>query len=159
MRTRFRGSGSSSGWPHDAGFDVGQTRSVRVDWLGEGVKFRGGGADPETPSVEVDGDSEAGPSPMQSLLMATAACTGADVVLILAKMRVGLSALSIEVTGERRTEDPKRFTSVRLRYKLSGENLDRPNADRAIALSLDKYCSVVHSLAPDIDLRYDIEIA
>jgi putative redox protein len=91
--------------------------------------------------------------------MAAAGCTGADVVLILAKMRVQLSALSIEVTGERRAEDPKRFTSVRLRYKLSGEKLDRAKVDRAIALSLDKYCSVVHSLAPDIDFDYDIEIA
>lgn len=158
MRTRFRGSGSFWAWPRDAGFEVGQTRAVRVDWIGEGVKFRGGGTNPETPLVEVDGDGEVGPSPMQSLLMAAAGCTGADIVLMLAKMRVRLSALTIEATGERRTEDPKRFTSVRLRYTLSGENLDRRKADRAIALSLDKYCSVVHSLAPDIDLRYDIEI-
>jgi putative redox protein len=138
---------------------VGHIRSARIDWLGEGVKFRGRGTDPETPAVEIDGDGETGPSPTLSLLMAAAGCTGADVVVILAKMRVQLSALSIEVTGERRAEDPKRFTSVRLRYLLSGENLDRAKVDRAIALSLDKYCSVVHSLAPDIDLDYDIEIA
>lgn len=134
-------------------------RTVRLDWAGEGVRFSGGGVHPETPEVVVDGSGSAGPSPVLALLLACAACSGSDVVVILEKMRVRLSSLSIELTGTRRDEEPRRYVALRFRYRLAGEGLDRAKAHRAVSLSLEKYCSVVHSLAPDIDVGYDIELA
>ena len=85
-----------------------------------------------------------------TLLLAAASCTGADVVLILGKMRAGLERLRIEVTGTRREEDPRRLTALHLVYHLGGTALDETKARRAIDLSVEKYCSVIHSLAPDI---------
>ena len=104
----------------------------------------------------VDGDGRAGPSPMQTLLLALGGCSGADVVSILAKMRVGLRRCRVEVTGTRRDEEPRRYVGVHLVYRMAGDTLDEARARRAIALSLEKYCSVVHSLAADLAVSYDL---
>ncbi|NIM52118.1 MAG: OsmC family peroxiredoxin [Gemmatimonadales bacterium] len=136
-----------------------QVRSVRLDWSGEGLQFTGGGLSPQTPALEIDGDGSAAPSPMLALLLACAGCSGADVVVILRKMRVKLRSLAVEVQGTRRDQEPRRYVTIRFRYRMAGDGLDRGKAERAVALSLDKYCSVVHSLAPDIAVDYDIELA
>jgi len=138
---------------------VPNTRAVSLEWAGEGLRFRGRGVDPVTPEVAVDGNGESGPSPMAALLLACAGCSGADVVSILAKMRVRLTGLSIDVTGVRRDDNPKRYTSLQFRFRMSGEGLDPDKAERAVRLSLDKYCSVVHSLAPDIAIGHQIDLA
>ena len=78
---------------------------------------------------------------------------------MLKKMRVALEALSIEVHGTRRDEHPRRYTDIRYRFRIAGEGLDQSKAERAVELSLEKYCSVVHSLAPDISVGYEIELA
>ncbi len=134
---------------------VSNQRSVRVTWQGHGLRFEGGGTQPETPSIVVDGDGEKGPSPMITLLLAAAGCSGADVVLILQKMRVTLTALRIDVTGTRRDAEPRRYTAVRFRFELAGEGLDRAKAERAVGLSIEKYCSVVASFAPDIAVEHE----
>lgn len=136
-----------------------EQRSVRLEWSGEGLRFSGGGIDPQTPAVVIDGDGTGGPSPMLALLLACAGCSASDVVVILRKMRVRLRKLSVAVHGTRRDEEPRRYTGVRFVYRLAGDGLDSAKADRAVSLSLQKYCSVVHSLAPDIDVSYHIELA
>lgn len=136
-----------------------QERVIRVDWTGERLRFRGGGIAPETPRVVIDGDGEVGPSPMVTLLLALAGCSGSDVVAILEKMRVRLRTLEIEVRGTRRDEAPRRFIALHLRFRIVGDGLDRAKAERAVTLSLEKYCSVVHSLAPDIAIQHEIALA
>lgn len=133
-------------------------RAVRLTWSGERLRFAGRGTDPASPEIVLDGDNEAGPSPMLALLLAAAGCTGADVVVMLKKMRVDLRSLNIDVLGTRRDEHPKRYTDITYRVSLDGEGLDRAKAERAVELSLEKYCSVVHSLAPDISVKYEIEL-
>lgn len=135
-----------------------ELRSVRLEWAGEGLRFTGRGTEPETPPIDLDGDSQTGPSPMIALLLACASCSGADVVEILQKMRVRLTRLTVEVHGTRRDDFPRRYTAIRYRYRLSGDGLDRAKAERAVSLSLEKYCSVVHSLARDITIDTDIEL-
>ena len=49
---------------------------------------------------------------------------------------------------------------ARFFHELGGFSVDREAFDlRAIDLSLEKYCSVVASLAPDIPISYDVTIA
>ncbi len=134
-------------------------RAVVLEWMGGGMRFEGRGTNPQTPPIAVDGDGQAGPSPMLTLLLAVGGCSGSDVVAILEKMRVALRTLRIEVSGVRRDEEPRRFTEIRFRFVIVGEGLDRAKAERAVTLSLEKYCSVVHSLAPDILVRHEIEVA
>jgi len=131
-------------------------RAVRLTWSGTGMQFSGAGTDPLSPPILVDGNGETGPGPMQVLLLAAAGCAGSDVVLILEKMRVTLQHLAVQVTGVRRDEDPRRYIALRFRFALAGEGLDTAKAERAVGLSLEKYCSVIHSLAPDIAISHEI---
>ena len=135
---------------------AGETKRVAVVWEG-GMRFRGG--EPGGPTSLVDADNAAAPGPTLTLLMAAAACSGADVVSILEKMRVSLESLKVDVAGVRREEAPRRFVSIRFAFHLAGAGLDEAKARRAIDLSLEKYCSVVHSLAPDIAVEYDLHLA
>jgi putative redox protein len=116
--------------------------------------FEGGA--PGGPTFQIDGNGHEAPSPVVTLLLAAAACSGADVVLILEKMRAGLTALRIEAEGTRRAEDPKRYTALHFVFHIAGSAVDETRARRAIELSMTKYCSVLHSLASDIAVTYDL---
>jgi putative redox protein len=134
---------------------AGETKQVVLSWQ-DGLRFLGG--EPAGPSVTIDGDNAAGPGPMLTLLLAAASCTGADVVIILQKMRIQLQELRIEAEGVRRVEEPRRYVSIHLTYRMSGTGLDEAKARRAIDLSLQKYCSVVHSLAADLAVTYALSL-
>ncbi len=95
---------------------------------------------------------------MLALLLAAAGCSAADVVVILKKMRVELTQLTVEVLGTRRDEEPRRYTEITFRFRAGGSKLGREQLERAVALSLEKYCSVVHSLAADIDVRHEVAL-
>ena len=134
-------------------------RTVKMEWMGEGLRFKGAGTEPESPYIVLDGDSEEGPSPMLALLLAAGGCSGADVVHILKKMRTPPATLEITVSGIRREEQPRRFMDLHLAFRVTGDGLDRDKIEHAVSLSIEKYCSVIHSLAPDIAVGYDIELA
>lgn len=129
---------------------------VTVRWQ-EQLQFTGGPAG-RTP-VSVDGNSKVATSPIELLLIAAASCTAADVVIILQKQRVKLEALDISVRGTRRETEPRRFTAIAFHFAVRGEGADDVKVRRAIDLSLEKYCSVVASLAPDTAISYDVSIA
>jgi putative redox protein len=135
---------------------AGETKRLAVVWEG-GMRFRGG--EPGGPTALVDADNAEAPGPTLTLLLAAAACNGADVVTLLEKMRVDLESLRIEVAGVRRESVPRRFVSIRFAFHIRGAGLDEVKARRAIDLSLEKYCSVLHSLAPDIAVEYDLHLA
>jgi putative redox protein len=132
-----------------------ETKRATVIWQ-QGVRFTG--SEPGGPAITVDGDNVIGPGPMLTLLLAAAACSGSDVVVILEKMRVNLGGLRIEVAGTRLEEEPRRYVAIHLDYHLGGEGIDPVKARRAIDLSLEKYCSVIHSLAPDITITYALSL-
>jgi putative redox protein len=73
-------------------------------------------------------------------------------------MRLTLRRFSVQVTGVRRDEMPRRYVSVHLRYQLAADGLERHHAERAVNLSVEKYCSAIATLAPDIAVTHDIEI-
>ena len=93
-----------------------------------------------------------GPSPMDAVLAAVAGCTGIDIVMILEKMRKPPSRFHMEIHPTRREEQPRIFTDIELVYHLEGEDITPEAASRAVALSLDKYCSVAAMLRPTVRL-------
>jgi len=109
-------------------------------------------------SLVIDGDSTAGPSPIQLLAISLAGCMAMDVVDIVRKGRQPLTAFECRLTGERAPEHPRRFLKIHLHFHLAGAVADAV-VQRAIALSHDKYCSVWHSMQQDIELSttFDIE--
>jgi putative redox protein len=117
--------------------------------------FHGSGAS-GVPLV-LDGDSVQGTSPMETLLLAVGGCMAIDVLVILEKSRVPVTALSLVAEGLRAESDPKRFESMRLIYEIEGpEEEHEPRLTRAIDLSRDKYCSVLHTLRPDLELTIEV---
>ncbi len=100
-------------------------------------------------SMVLDSAGEAGPSPVQALAFALAACMGMDVVHILKKGRYDLHGLRVALTGERAPDNPHRFTSVTLDFAVTGP-VPKDQIQRAIDLSHEKYCSVWHSMRQDI---------
>ena len=99
----------------------------------------------------VDGDSAAGPSPVQMLVVGLAGCMSIDVVDIIRKGRHPLTAFRTTITAERSPDPPRRLVKAHLQFHVHGA-VPQPAVERAIALSRDRYCSVWHSLREDIAL-------
>jgi len=129
---------------------------VVVRWKGtgtmafEGRKAKGG------PTITIDNTGKAEPGPVDTLLIALAACTTEDVLTILEKRRTPATQLQIEVEGKRAHATPARLTHVHLRYLVDGEGIDRANTLRAIELAVTKYCSVRDSLDKSILIDWSL---
>ncbi len=129
---------------------------VAVRWEGHHVFDAGR---PGGPAVRLDSSGRSGPSPVDALLAALAACTAVDVVDILAKRRTPLESLSIDVEGERFQGTPGRLTHVALVYSMAGAGIERAHAERAVELAVTKYCSVRDSLDPALRIEWRVELA
>lgn len=112
--------------------------------------------------VETDGSPDVGgeglaPRPMQLLLMSHAACTAIDIVHLLKKMRQPLTDIRMTVNGDRVAgEVPSVFRKIHLHYILSGE-LDQKSVEKAIKLSVEKYCSVGAMLSKTAEVSWSYE--
>jgi putative redox protein len=106
----------------------------------------------------LDSAGVAGPSPVQALAFALAACMGMDVVHVLRKGRHDLRGLRIALTAERAQEDPHRITSVAIDFTVTG-SIPKEPIQRAIDLSHEKYCSVWHSMRQDIPFETRFSVA
>lgn len=135
-----------------------RTAAVTMRWLKE-LQFEGRGTGGDGPTILVDADTRVATSPVELLLLSAATCTASDIVIILQKQRVELESLDIEITGTRRDEEPRRFTALAFHFHVRGTGADEAKVRRAIDLSIEKYCSVIASLAPDIPITYDLAIA
>ena len=127
--------------------------TATLTWQGD-LKFRA--ATPRT-EIILDSDSTAGPSPPEALAMALAGCMAIDVADIVLKGRHPLSALDVQVTGERQEEPPRHFVRFTLHFVIGGA-VPAHAIQRAIDLSRDKYCSVWHSLRQDATLDATFEV-
>ncbi|MCA8881540.1 MAG: OsmC family protein [Rhodobacteraceae bacterium] len=98
-----------------------------------------------------------GPSPMELVLIGTAGCSAYDVVHILQKGRQSVEECQVEVEADRATDDPKVFTRIHLHFVVKGRGLARAKVERAISLSVEKYCSASAMLAKTATITYDFE--
>ena len=99
-----------------------------------------------------------GVSPMESILMAVAGCSGIDIVSILKKQRQEITGFSAEVEGERvQVDEAKPFKSILVKFFLEG-NIDPKKALKSAELSFDKYCSVSKTLEPNVAIGYEVYV-
>lgn len=104
------------------------------------------------------GGHNTGFRPMQMLLAAVGGCSAIDVILILKKQKQKIEDLQIEVEGEReKIEHYSLFRDITLHFKFKGE-IEEEKADRAVKLSLEKYCSVSKTLEPTAKINYKISV-
>jgi putative redox protein len=128
---------------------------IQVDWAG-GLQFDAGRLD--GPKVRIDGETRTGPNPVDTLLAALAACAATDVVQIMEKQRTPLKSLSVRVEAQRVSSIPKRLAAAVLHFTLEGAGVTPEKAERAVELSVTKYCSVGASLRPDAPVTWTIEL-
>ena len=91
---------------------------------------------------DVSGGHNAGFRPMELLLVGFGGCSGMDVISILRKKKQPVSGLEINVAGEMTDEYPKIYRKIHIEYVVKGKGVGKEAVERAIQLSLDKYCSV-----------------
>jgi putative redox protein len=99
----------------------------------------------------------AGLKPSDLLLLAAASCSAYDVVMILGKQREPLAGLEVTCAGTQLPDAPYTFTAIHLHYTARGE-VSPEKLARAIALSEEKYCSVINTLKPVVAVTSDFEI-
>jgi putative redox protein len=104
------------------------------------------------------GGSDAGPRPMEMLLIGLAGCTGMDVISILGKMRQPVTGYRLRVSGRRRDTEPQAYTHIVVEHVLQGD-LDEAKVAHAVELSDAKYCSVAATLrgTAQVEMKWTIE--
>jgi putative redox protein len=126
---------------------------VDLEWDGE-LRFRGRSGDAE---ILMDSPPKAGPTPVQLLGFGLAGCMAMDVASILERGRLEVKSMKVHLEGARSGEHPKRLLAAELRFTIQGE-IPPDRVERAIRLSRERYCSVWHSLNPDIEFKTSFEI-
>ncbi len=120
-------------------------------------------ANEEGGKIRMDGNTrigglEGGLSPMQLLLAGIGGCSAIDVIDILGKQRQGLQDLQVVVDGDKQKADTySEFKTIHLKFILEGD-LDPKKVERALELSINKYCSVSKALEKGSEISYDYEI-
>lgn len=84
--------------------------------------------------------------PKELFLMGLIGCTGMDVVSLLRKMRVPFKDITISADAETSTEHPTIFTKIHIIYTIIGDNIDESKVEKAITLSMERYCAVTAML-------------
>ena len=128
---------------------------ARVKWV-ENMMFVG-----ESPSghgIVIDGSKKVGVSPMEMLLLGMGGCSSIDVVEILKKSRVDLVDCEVEIVAERADDIPKAFTRSHAHYTVRGRGIKPTQVERAINLSVEKYCSASIMLGKTAEITHDFEI-
>ncbi len=97
-----------------------------------------------------------GPKPKGLLLTSLVGCTGMDVVAILRKMRLEPTKVDVTADGDLTEDHPKRFSQIRVRYEIEGEDMPAKKVTRAVRLSEENYCGVRASLAAEIEVVSEI---
>jgi putative redox protein len=133
---------------------------VRVD---DAFHFEAVGASnvPNHMDASVDiGGHNLGARPMEMLLMGLGGCTAIDVILILKKQRQVIEDLKITVEGDRikiEGTEMSVFRKINVHFAFKGD-LDQAKVERAINLSMEKYCSATAQLRPSAEITHSFSI-
>lgn len=117
---------------------------VTTEWKGNMVfdSDNPSGLNLSMDSDEQFGGTKSGLRPKALMLSALAGCSGLDVVSLLKKMKVELEDFKITTTGELTEEHPKYYHTVNLDYHFYGKNLNQKKIEKAVNLSIERYCGV-----------------
>lgn len=136
------------------------SKTVSVKWV-EGMEFQattGSGHSITLDARPEVGGQDHGARPAEMVLVGLGGCTGMDVISILRKMRQDVTGFEMEVSGEERTEHPKSYQRIEVRYKLWGNDIAPEKAERAIRLSRDRYCVVSHLVSARAAVHYTFQL-
>lgn len=134
---------------------------IEIDRLNDGFHMAARNEQGNTVHMDASpdmGGTNEGMRPMQMLLAAMGGCSSIDIINILKKQRQDLKDLKVTVTGEREKDAvPSLFTDVHAHFRLYGD-LDHDKVEKAVALGVEKYCSVAKTLEARAKITYSFEI-
>lgn len=135
--------------------------NIEVKRVNEPYHFEATGTSAVKVSIDSspdDGGRNAGARPMELVLMGLASCSGIDVISILRKQRQEIKDFSVDVSAERDKENiPAVFKKIHLKFKITGE-IAPEKIERAIDLSINKYCSVSAMLCKTAEITTSFEV-
>lgn len=133
------------------------TNKVITKWT-EGMSFET--ISPNGTSLRLgsslEGDSEKIASPKALMLSSLAVCSGIDVVSILEKMKIELKEFKINTVGSLTQEHPKYYNKVSVEYHFYGDQLDKEKINKAVNLSVTKYCGVMEMFRSFAEITTEI---
>ncbi|MGH9487077.1 MAG: OsmC family protein [Terriglobales bacterium] len=122
----------------------------------QGEAFLTQGSSGHAVLMDADRDSNRAPGPMEMLLRSLCACSATDIVIILRKTRQQFGAVEVSAEGERAPQPPAVYTRIRMKYHITGAGVDAGVARRAVALSQEKYCSVLATLRTTAEITQEL---
>ncbi|MGB7263273.1 MAG: OsmC family protein [Albidovulum sp.] len=132
---------------------------ARVKWAEDRTFIGEAGTGHKIAFGTAHGDgTKPGPSPMELLLIGTGGCSAYDVVSILEKGRERIEDCVVELDADRAETDPKVFTRIHMHFIVKGRALDPKKVERAIDLSVEKYCSASAMMAATAAVTHDFEV-
>jgi len=133
---------------------------ARVKWL-DNMSFVGESGSGH--SIVLDGSPDhggrnLGVRPMESVLIGLGSCSAFDVVLMLKKARQPVVDCEVLLDAERADSVPAVFTHVEMKFRITGNGLSEKQVNRAVSLSVEKYCSVAKMLESTAEISHSVEI-
>jgi putative redox protein len=136
-----------------------KTMTVRLEQVGP-VAFEataGSGGKLVVDGAPDIGGEGRGMRPMELLLSAVASCSLMDILHILRKQKEPVEHISVDIEGARKDAVPSPFTRVKLVFIARGK-VDDHKLQRAVQLSVEKYCSVSATLASEVEVTWEARL-
>lgn len=124
---------------------MGVTNHISTKWKG-GMAFESNnpsGLDLTIDAGPEDGGEGKGLRPKALMLSGLAGCSGLDVASLIKKMKLEVDDFNIETIANLTDEHPKYYDHVAIEYHFHGNNLNEEKLQRAVDLSVEKYCGVM----------------
>ncbi len=132
--------------------------SIKVSWLDDmAFETQVNGHKIVLDASDDVGGKDRGPRPKPLMLVSLAGCTGMDVISLLRKMRLEVTAFDIEVQGDITEEHPMHYNKIHVVYHIWGKNLDMAKIEKAVSLSESRYCGVFHVYKKAIEMSFEIK--
>ena len=141
---------------------MAHAKKAQLVWTGEDWNFETTLGSGYQVQFKAPNSDTGGGSPMEFMLAGVAGCTGVDVLSILKKMRQDVQGLTVEIDGDRAEDYPMVYTDVTIVYNLTGTDIDPEAVEKAIELSMTKYCSasiIFKRAGVKVSTKYNIEEA
>lgn len=100
------------------------------------------------------GGKDRGPNPKEYVLAGLCGCTGMDVVSLLKKFKVEFEEFDVSAQSELTKDHPIQFAEIHLEFKLSGSGVDAALFQKAVDLSMTRYCGVSAMLSKAVPIFY-----
>jgi len=124
---------------------MGATNHITTKWLGN-MAFESNNPSGFNFKIDIakeDGGDSSGMRPKALMLSSLAGCSGLDVASLIKKMKLDVEEFTIETIANLTDEHPKFYDKVVIEYHFHGKNLEEKKLQKAVDLSIEKYCGVM----------------